>query len=51
MATVLRLLEDNRCEVRQKAGEVLSGFIHYDIIKDTSALIVSAFILIETKNF
>ncbi|XP_065205973.1 proteasome activator complex subunit 4-like isoform X2 [Planococcus citri] len=33
------LLEDDRCEVRQKAGEVISGFIHYNIIKETQELL------------
>ena len=38
---VLRLLVDNRSEVRQKAGEMMSGIFHYRIVEDPSGLIVS----------
>ena len=38
---VLRLLVDNRSEVRQKAGEMMSGMFHYRIVEDPSELIVS----------
>lgn len=43
MEIVLELLVDSRCEVRQNAGEVLSGFIHHNLIKDIPSMIVSDF--------
>jgi len=37
---VLRLLKDDRVEVREKAGQVLSGLIHCGFISDTKLLLV-----------
>ncbi|XP_054263116.1 proteasome activator complex subunit 4-like [Macrosteles quadrilineatus] len=36
---VLRLLKDDRVEVREKAGQVLSGLIHCGFISDTNLLL------------
>lgn len=38
---VLRLLEDDWQEVREKASEVLGGLLHCDLIESTQQLIVS----------
>lgn len=42
-AVVLRLLEDDRFEVREKAGQVLGGLLHCTIIPEKEALLVSDF--------
>lgn len=36
---VLRLLQDERVEVREKAGEVLSGLLHCNFVTDTKKLL------------
>jgi hypothetical protein len=38
---VLRLLEDDWLEVREKASQVLGGLLHCDFIESTEDLIVS----------
>ena len=38
--TVLRLLEDERLEVREKAGQVLGGLLHCAFIPDKETLLV-----------
>lgn len=38
---VLRLLEDDWLEVREKASQVLGGLLHCDFIESTDDLIVS----------
>lgn len=40
-AIVLKLLEDKRVEVREKAAEVLGGLLHCDFINNTDELLVS----------
>jgi proteasome activator subunit 4 len=41
---VLKMLEDERLEVREKAAEVLGGLLHCDFITDTEKLLVSLII-------
>ena len=38
---MLRLLEDDWLEVREKASQVLGGLLHCDFIESTADLIVS----------
>jgi hypothetical protein len=38
---VLRLLEDDWLEVREKASQVLGGLLHCDFVESTEDLIVS----------
>lgn len=38
---VLMLLEDAQPEVRIKAGQILSGFLHCHFVPDPSALLVT----------